>query len=101
VAQAWECVDQGGAVVCFAVPGPEQPVTVPLNQLWTQEVRVLTAYYCGPPDLAESLRLLETGTVAVDDMITHRLPLGEIARGFGLVLEGRESLKVIIRPQEG
>ncbi|MBI5478516.1 MAG: alcohol dehydrogenase catalytic domain-containing protein [Deltaproteobacteria bacterium] len=101
VADAWRCVDKGGAVVFFAVPGPEQQVTVPLSEFWTQDIRVLTAYYCGPPDLAESLRLLATGTIAVEDMITHRLPLQEIARGFGLVREGRESLKVIIRPQEG
>jgi L-iditol 2-dehydrogenase len=101
VAAAWRCVDRGGAVAFFAVPGPDQPVTVPLNAFWTQDVRVLTAYYCGPPDLAESLRLLETGTITVDDMITHRLPLAAIARGFELVLAGRESLKVIIRPQEG
>jgi L-iditol 2-dehydrogenase len=101
VTQAWRCVDKGGAVVFFAVPGPEQPVTVPLNAFWTQDIRVLTAYYCGPPDLAEALRLLESGTIAVEDMITHRLPLKDIARGFELVLEGRESLKVIIRPHEG
>jgi L-iditol 2-dehydrogenase len=101
VADAWRCVDRGGAVVFFAVPGPEQPVTVPLNSFWMQDTRILTAYYCGPPDLVEAIRLLESRTIAVDDMITHRLPLKEIARGFGLVLDGRESLKVIIRPQEG
>jgi threonine dehydrogenase-like Zn-dependent dehydrogenase len=29
-------------------------------------------------------------------MITHRLPLDEIARGFQLVAAGGESLKVVI-----
>ena len=101
VADAWRCVDRGGAVVFFAVPGPERPATVPFSDLWTREIRILTAYYCGPPDLVESLRLLETGAITVDDMITHRLPLRDIARGFALVLEGRQSLKVIIRPHEG
>jgi L-iditol 2-dehydrogenase len=101
VADAWRCVDKGGAVVFFAVPGPEKQVVVPLNDFWTREIRILTSYYCGPPDIVEALRLLETGTVAVEDMITHRLPLEEIARGFRLVIEGRESIKVIIKPQEG
>jgi L-iditol 2-dehydrogenase len=99
--QAWKSVDKGGAVVFFAVPGPEKQVVMPVNAFWTQEVRVLTSYYCGPPDLAEALRLLESGAVKVEDMITHRLPLKDIARGFELVLQGRESLKVIIKPQEG
>lgn len=101
VAQAWKCVDKGGAVVFFAVPGPEKQVSVPLNEFWTQEVRILTSYYCGPPDIVEAMRLLKTGTMEVEDMITHRLPLKDIARGFRLVIDGRESLKVIIRPQEG
>ena len=41
------------------------------------------------------------GIITAKPLITHRLPLAQVARGFGLVLEGRESLKVIIRPQEG
>ncbi len=101
VAHAWKCVDKGGAVVFFAVPGPEKQVVAPINDFWTQEIRILTTYYCGPPDLVEALRLLESGSITVEDMITHRLPLKDIARGFELVLEGRESLKIIIRPQEG
>ncbi len=100
IEQAWKCVDRGGAVVFFAVPGPEKQVTIPLNEYWTQEIRVLTSYYCGPPDIVEALRLLETRTIEVEDLITHRLPLSEIERGFQLVLDGRESIKVIIRPQE-
>ncbi len=101
IAHAWKCVDKGGAVVFFAVPGPDKQVTLPINDFWTQEIRILTTYYCGPSDLSEALRLIETGTIVVEDMITHRLPLKDIARGFELVLQGRESLKVIIRPQEG
>jgi L-iditol 2-dehydrogenase len=33
-------------------------------------------------------------------MITHRLPLAETQEGFRLVAEGRESIKVIIKPQQ-
>jgi L-iditol 2-dehydrogenase len=101
VEQAWACLDKGGAVVFFAVPGPDKPVTVPLNAFWTQEVRILTSYYCGPPDLVEALRLLDDKTIEVESLITHRLPLEDIARGFRLVIEGRESIKVIVKPQEG
>jgi len=100
VVQAWSAVDKGGAVVFFAVPGPEKPVTIPINTFWTQEVRVLTSYYCGPPDIEESIRLLAAHTIEVDSLITHRLPLSETAKGFQLVLEGRAALKVIIHPHQ-
>jgi L-iditol 2-dehydrogenase len=97
---AWKCVDQGGKVVVFAVPGPEKTVTVPLNDFWRKEITILTSYYCGPPDWEESLELIASGKVVVDDMITHTLPLSETEKGFRFVLEGKESLKVIIRPNE-
>ena len=99
--QAWASVEMGGTVVLFTVPGPDQDVVVPLNDFWRKEIRILTSYYCGPPDLEESLDLIATGAVAVDDLITHRLPLKDTAEGFRLLLEGSDSLKVIIRPQEG
>jgi L-iditol 2-dehydrogenase len=100
IEQAWKCVDKGGAVVFFAVPSPEEAVTIPVNDLWTSEVRILTSYYCGPPDIVEAMDLLESGAVTVDDMVTHRLPLADIQEGFRLVTEGKESIKVIVRPNE-
>ena len=101
IQQAWKSVDKGGAVVFFAVPGPGKDVVVPLNEFWTKEIRILTAYYCGPNDIREAMRLIETGTIQVEDLITHRLPLKDTARGFELVASGRESIKVIIRPADG
>jgi L-iditol 2-dehydrogenase len=98
VEQAWQCVDKGGVVVFFTVPGPDKQVTLPINEFWTREIRVITSYYCGPPDIVEAINLIEAGNIVVDDMITHRLPLMDIAKGFQLVLEGRESIKVIVKP---
>ena len=40
------------------------------------------------------------GDVDVDAMVTHRLPLAETGRGFRLVQDGGEAMKVIVRPQE-
>ena len=99
VEQAWNCVDKGGVVVFFAVPAPGKVVTIPINDFWTREIDVRTSYYCGPPDIKEAISLLAAGTIRVDDMITHRLALNDVARGFQLVLDGTESMKVIIKPQ--
>jgi L-iditol 2-dehydrogenase len=43
---------------------------------------------------------MDTGTIKVDDLITHKFPLNDIAKGFQLVVEGKESIKVIITPYE-
>lgn len=98
IEQAWQCVDKGGRIVFFAVPDPDKTVTIPINDFWMQEISVLTSYYCGPPDIVAAMGILESGQLQVDDLITHRLPLAEIAQGFNLVLDGKESVKVIIQP---
>jgi L-iditol 2-dehydrogenase len=98
--QAWESVDMGGAVVLFTVPGPEKDVVIPVNDFWRKEIRILTSYYCGPPDIEEAIDLIADGNIKVDDLITHRLPLKDTAKGFKMVVEGTESLKVIIKPHD-
>ena len=98
VEQAWSCVDKGGTIVLFTVPGPGKKVVVPINDFWMKEITILTSYYCGPPDITAAINLIESGAVVVDDLITHRFPLNDIGKGFQLVSEGRESIKVIINP---
>jgi L-iditol 2-dehydrogenase len=98
VDQAWKCVDKGGVIVFFAVPHPDEKITIPINDFWTRETRIMTSYYCGPPDIDAAINLVESETIKVDDMITRRLPLQDIAKGFQMVVEGKESLKVIIKP---
>ncbi len=98
VEQAWKCVDKGGVIVLFAVPAPDKKVVVPVNDFWMKEITILTSYYCGPPDIIEAMKLIEWRTIIVDDLITHRLPLNDIVKGFQLVADGRKSIKVIIKP---
>lgn len=98
VDEAWRCVDKGGTVVLFAVPGPEEKVVVPVNDFWMKEITIRTSYYCGPPDIVEAMTLVGSGAITVDDLVTHRLPLGDIVEGFKLVSDGRDSIKVIIKP---
>ncbi|MGV8059304.1 MAG: zinc-dependent dehydrogenase [Smithellaceae bacterium] len=100
VEQAWNCVDKGGTIVLFTVPGPDKKVVVPVNDFWMKEITILTSYYCGPPDITEAMQLIESDKITVDDLITHRLPLADIAKGFQWVTDGRESIKVIIKPNE-
>jgi L-iditol 2-dehydrogenase len=98
--QAFNCLDKGGTLVFFAVPDPGQDVVVPINALWMRETTLLTSYYCGPDDIQNAIEYINTGTIKVDDMITHKLPLDQIGKGFALVLDGSRSLKVIIHPNE-
>ena len=96
--QAWHCVDKGGVIVFFAVPHPDEKISIPLNDFWTRETKIMTSYYCGPPDIEAAIDLIKTEKIKVDDMITGRLPLQDIAEGFRMVMAGKESLKIIVKP---
>ena len=98
--QAFGSVDRGGTILVFALPEPDVEIPLPLHDLWRDGVTI-TSSYAGPPrETLEALDLLRARRVRVDDMITHRLPLADTPRGFALVADGRDCLKVIVRPQE-
>jgi len=97
-AQALQSVDRGGTVLFFAVPEPGVDIPIPLNNLWRNEIALMTSYGASPADLATALELIRARRVNVHDMITHRLSLAETSLGFQLMTEARESLKIIIRP---
>lgn len=101
IQQALRSVDRGGRVLFFAVPPPGEDVPVDLTALWRNEVTLMTSYGAAGRDLTQALDLIHTRRVAVSDLITHRLPLSDTQRGFQLVAEADQSIKVIVEPQDG
>ncbi len=97
--EALKCVERGGTVLYFAVPEPEVMVPVPMNDLWRNEITLMTSYGAGPADLEVALKMISSRRVRLLDMITHRLSFEEGGLGFRLVAEARDSIKVIFEPQ--
>ena len=100
VEQAFRSVDRGGTVLLFAPHEPGTTVPLPLSEIWRDQITIVATYAAPPVDTARAIEILRAHRIEVNDMITHRLPLEETARGFRLVAEGKKSIKVIIRPQE-
>jgi len=101
IEQAMAAVERGGAILFFAPT--LQGVTIPLsiNQLfWRRDVTLTTTYAGSPADCQTALNLIAQQRVRVEEMITHRIGLAEAGKGFQLVAEAGESIKVIIRCQE-
>ena len=96
--QALRCVDKGGTILFFAVPRPDERLEIPVNDFWRNEVKIMTSYGAAPNDLKESLEWIKSKKINLNDMITHKLKFDEIQKGFQLVAEAKESLKVIIEP---
>ncbi|RJR28731.1 MAG: alcohol dehydrogenase [Candidatus Latescibacterota bacterium] len=100
VEQAFRSAERGGTVLLFAPLEPGTTATLPCWEIWRDQISIVSTYAGPPVDAEQAIELLRAGRVAVEDMITHRLPLDETARGFRLVAEGKKSIKVIVRPQE-
>ena len=97
--QAMHAVDRGGTVLCFATTEPGATLSVPLNEFWRNEIKLMPSYGNAPRDALIAIELIRSRRVAVRELITHRLPLEETGRGFALVAEGGASMKVIVEPQ--
>ena len=94
VKQAFDSVTRKGVVLLFAIPSVN--VEIPTLDFWRNEVTVTSSYGAAPQDLEESLALLEAGKIDVSDLITHRLPLEEIQKGFDLASAAGPALKVVL-----
>ncbi len=100
VDQAMACSRPGSRILLFAQTSDKERVEVSGAAICKDE-RTLFGCYSASVDLqAESARLVFSGELPVEDLISHRLPLDEIERGFQLALhpDGR-SLKIVVQPQ--
>lgn len=100
VQQAFESVQPGGTILFFAPTEPGVKVSFPLFDLWNKSVKMVSTYAGAPQDIDEAICLLKSKTITVQDLISHRLPLDQAAKGFRLVAEAQNSMKVILQPQK-
>lgn len=99
IIQALESVERGGTILFFAPTDKGKKIQIPFNELfWRNEITLTSSYAGSPPDYKEALDLIVSGKLDIASMITHRLNLSEIGKGFALVAEAQESIKVIIYP---
>ncbi len=100
IEQAFDLVEPGGTILFFAPSGPDTNIEIPFNDLWWSGVKTLSSYAASPSDLAIALELIRAKRVNVADMVTHRLPLSETGKGFRMVEEGGDSIKIIVEPHK-
>lgn len=99
--QALRSVERGGTILIFSAADRDALLPVPVNDIfWRNEVTVLSSYAASPQEHVEALSKIDSKRVIVHDMITHRFGLSDTLKGFKLTAESRESIKVIIKPQE-
>lgn len=94
--QAIRWVRDGGVIHLFAVKASGAPTTVDLNDLLVRQIQVHSTYSSTPVAARESLSLISRGLVRVEELISHRLPLSELAAAVGMAVR-REGRKIVIQ----
>jgi L-iditol 2-dehydrogenase len=101
VDQAMRCSRPGSRVLLFAQTSHQERVELSGADICVGE-RTLLGCYSASVDLQkESARLVFGGELAVEDLVSHRLPLERISSGIELALHPDEhSLKIVVEPQQ-
>jgi len=100
VNQAIACSRPGSRILLFAQTSATEKIEASGADLCVGE-RTLFGCYSASIDLqAESARLVFSGEIPLEELISHRLPLVKIRSGIDLALHpGPKSLKIIVQPQ--
>jgi L-iditol 2-dehydrogenase len=100
VDHAIRCSRPGSRILLFAQTSATERIEASGADICVGE-RTLFGCYSASIDLQrESARLVFSGELPVEELISHRLPLVKIRSGFDLALRpGPTSLKIIVQPQ--
>ena len=100
VEQAIACSRPGARILLFAQTSATERIEVAGSDVCVGE-RILFGSYSASVDLQpESARLVFSGELPLEELISHCLPLVKIRSGFDLALHpGPKSLKIIVQPQ--
>jgi len=96
IEEALDSVDRKGVILLFAIP--DKDIQIPTVEFWRNEITLTSSYGAAPRDLKEALGLIKSRKIDVERLITHRLPLDEIQKGFKILSDAHESLKVVLLP---
>lgn len=101
VDEAIRCSRPGAKILLFAQTSKAEKIEVSGSDICVGE-RVLLGSYSADVDLqTESARLVFSGDLPVEKLISHRVPLHEIEQGIDIALHPTpDSLKVVVHPQE-
>jgi L-iditol 2-dehydrogenase len=99
VQQGLRSAHDGGTILFFAPTQPSSDIPFPLFDLWNKQITMVSTYAGSPKDIQLAIDMLAQKRLTVTDMITHRLPLKDTAKGFQLVAHAQNSIKVIIEPE--
>jgi threonine dehydrogenase-like Zn-dependent dehydrogenase len=76
----------------------KQPPTIDLAAMHFRELSLTTTRCYSRSDFSAAIHMMAMGQIDVTPLISHQLSLDEIKKGFELMTNPEESLKVLFQP---
>ncbi len=95
--QAIKLVRTRGTVLQFGHDETVEPA-IPVKEFLKKEVQILGAFI-GRYSFERAAKVMESGQLPLDRIVSHRLPLSKVHEGIELLRQGR-GLKIILKPEE-
>ena len=96
ISNAIGAVRKGGTVVLFGVPSKGATINIDMSVVYSKEITLVTTYAASDKDTKSALKLIESSSLDVKQLITHRYNISDSARAFEHAHTGSDSMKIII-----
>jgi 2-desacetyl-2-hydroxyethyl bacteriochlorophyllide A dehydrogenase len=97
VQQTLSMVQKGGKVIIIGML--DATMELGMLDVTVKEIEIRGSYGYTSKDFKQALTLITKGKVEVKPLITHVLPLHDIAKGFDMLSQGSENvIKVVLKP---
>ncbi|PYO20300.1 MAG: alcohol dehydrogenase [Candidatus Rokuibacteriota bacterium] len=95
--QAIDATGRGGCVVFFGGCAPGTAIRLDTRRAHYEELTLVGAFHHTPELIRRAVELMESGVLAPDGLITHRMRLDAVRQALNLMASG-DALKVLIEP---
>lgn len=100
VQEAVRCSRPGSRILLFSQTTHQEKVELPGADICVGERTILGCYSASIDLQKESARLVFEGELPLEELISDRIPLGDMERAVGMALHPDErSLKIVVQPQ--
>jgi L-iditol 2-dehydrogenase len=96
--EALSLLRPGGTLVSFGGVAPGEELAVDIGRVHYDELGILPIYHHTPRDFAAALDVIAAGRIPVGRLITHRLPMKDLAGALDLIAR-RQGLRPILVPE--
>ncbi len=96
ILQSFELVRSGGKVALFGVPPKGSNVTLDVNRIFTNEIKLIPSLAASEKETNQAFQLIASKRLDIKSIITHRFSLERAEDAIKCAYEARDAMKVVV-----